>query len=201
MALEENLTRRQVLKAAIGGAAGLIVGAPRVFGQADSAAIRLKPDSTTQLADDLFVIRIPGEANVVAHTSSAGVLLVDGGSARAADAVMKAVAGLPGGGQVHTLFNTHWHPEQTGLNEQIGKAEDDHRAGEHAAVAGGRRDVAVERADVQEAAEDRAAEQDVLRHKGQLDSGIRYGYILIARTPTAICMCTSRSRTCSPWVM
>ena len=40
MALEENLTRRQVLKAAIGGAAGLIVGAPRVFGQADSAAIR-----------------------------------------------------------------------------------------------------------------------------------------------------------------
>src|SRR5687767_338949 len=81
MALEENLTRRQVLRAAIGGAAGLIVGAPRVFGQADS---------TTQLADDLFVIRIPGEANVVAHTSSAGVLLVDGGSARAADAVMKA---------------------------------------------------------------------------------------------------------------
>jgi cyclase len=123
MALDENLTRRQVLKAAIGGAAGLVLaGETRMFGQADSAAIRLKPDSTTQLADDLFVIRIPGEANVVAHTSSAGVLLVDGGSARAADAVMKAVAGLPGGGQVHTLFNTHWHPEQTGLNEQIGKA-------------------------------------------------------------------------------
>ena len=35
---------------------------------------------------------------------------------------MKAVAGLPGGGPVHTLFNTHWHPEQTGSNEQLGKA-------------------------------------------------------------------------------
>ena len=35
---------------------------------------------------------------------------------------MKAVAGLPGGGPVHTIFNTHWHPEQTGSNEPLGKA-------------------------------------------------------------------------------
>jgi glyoxylase-like metal-dependent hydrolase (beta-lactamase superfamily II) len=35
---------------------------------------------------------------------------------------MQAVASLPGSGPVHTLFNTHWHPEQTGSNEQIGKA-------------------------------------------------------------------------------
>ena len=50
------------------------------------------------------------------------MLLVDGGSAQAADALMKAVAGLPGGGPVQTLFNTHWHPEQTGLNDALGKA-------------------------------------------------------------------------------
>ncbi len=74
------------------------------------------------LADDLFVVRIPGEANVVAHTSADGVLLVDGASARGADALMKAVAGLPRSGRVHTLFNTHWHPEQTGSNERLGKA-------------------------------------------------------------------------------
>ena len=65
---------------------------------------------------------IPGEANVVAHTGADGVLLVDGGSARASDALMKAVSGLPGGGPVHTIFNTHWHPEQTGSNERLGKA-------------------------------------------------------------------------------
>jgi glyoxylase-like metal-dependent hydrolase (beta-lactamase superfamily II) len=35
---------------------------------------------------------------------------------------MKAVAALPGGGPVHTVFNTHWHPEQTGSNEAVGKA-------------------------------------------------------------------------------
>jgi glyoxylase-like metal-dependent hydrolase (beta-lactamase superfamily II) len=32
------------------------------------------------------------------------------------------VTALPGGGPVHTLFNTHFHPEQTGSNEQLGKA-------------------------------------------------------------------------------
>jgi glyoxylase-like metal-dependent hydrolase (beta-lactamase superfamily II) len=74
------------------------------------------------LADDLFVLRIPGQANVLAQTSAEGVLLVDGVSAGAADALMQAVAGLPGGGAVHTLFNTHWHPEQTGSNERLGKA-------------------------------------------------------------------------------
>jgi glyoxylase-like metal-dependent hydrolase (beta-lactamase superfamily II) len=82
------------------------------------------PDAagTLRLADDLFVLRLPGEANVVAHTSRGGVVLVDGGSAKSSDALLKAVADLPGGGPVHTLFNTHWHPEQTGLNEQLGKA-------------------------------------------------------------------------------
>jgi glyoxylase-like metal-dependent hydrolase (beta-lactamase superfamily II) len=112
-------TRRQVIKAAFGGAAGLMLGAPPRVSAAQADAIR--PD-TERLGDNLFVIRIPGEANIVAHTSSAGVLLVDGGSARAADTVMKTVATLPGSGQIHTLFNTHWHPEQTGLNETIGKA-------------------------------------------------------------------------------
>jgi glyoxylase-like metal-dependent hydrolase (beta-lactamase superfamily II) len=124
MALHQEPTRRELIKAAIGGAAGLVLGAPRSLFAQQQVDIQLKPESTItqQLADDLFIIRIPGEANVVAHTGNGGVLLVDGGSARAADALMKAVTSLPGGGPVHTLFNTHWHPEQTGLNEQIGKA-------------------------------------------------------------------------------
>jgi len=77
---------------------------------------------TLRLADDLFVVRLPGEANVVAHTGADGALLVDGASAGASDALMKAVASLPGGGPVHTIFNTHWHPEQTGSNERLGQA-------------------------------------------------------------------------------
>ena len=64
----------------------------------------------------------PGETNVVAYTTGDGVVLVDGVSTGGTDALMKAVAALPGGRAVQTLFNTHWHPEHTGLNEQLGKA-------------------------------------------------------------------------------
>jgi glyoxylase-like metal-dependent hydrolase (beta-lactamase superfamily II) len=101
------------LKAAIGGAAGVVLGGRlRAFSQ-DASPLKL--------SDDLFVLRLPGEANVIAQTSADGVLLVDGGSPAGSDALMKAVAALPGGGKIHTLFNTHWHPEQTGSNERLGK--------------------------------------------------------------------------------
>jgi glyoxylase-like metal-dependent hydrolase (beta-lactamase superfamily II) len=109
-----NQTRRQLLRAALGGAAGIVLGAPlRAFAQ-DAGA--------QKLSDDLYLLRIPGEANILAQTSADGVLLVDGGSLAGSDAVMKAVSSLPGGGKIHTLFNTHWHPEQTGSNERLGKA-------------------------------------------------------------------------------
>ena len=115
-------TRRQLLKAAIGGAAGIVLGAPvRHLAAAPAQAVSERV-GLVSLSADLFVVTIPGEANVVAHTGAGGVLLVDGVSARASDALMKAVAALPGGGQVHTIFNTHWHPEQTGSNELLGKA-------------------------------------------------------------------------------
>ena len=114
-------TRRELLKAALGGAAGIALAAPV---RRLAAAPAQTPDvaGTVRLADDLFVLRIPGQTNVVAHTGPDGVLLVDGVSAGASDALMQAVAGLPGGGSVHTVFNTHWHPEQTGSNEHFGKA-------------------------------------------------------------------------------
>ena len=116
-------TRRDLLRTAIGGAAGIVLAArpgrvlarPRQVVASGTAGL-------VRLADNLFVLQLPGEANVVAHTAADGVVLVDGGSAAAADAVMKAVASLPGAGPVRTLFNTHWHPEGTGLNERLGSA-------------------------------------------------------------------------------
>jgi len=120
----QGLTRRRVLKSVIGSAAGLALGAPieRLVAQQPIAPGPPDGGPYVRLTDDLFVISLPGETNVVAHTSPSGVLLVDGGSAKASGALMKAVAGLPGAGPVHTLVNTHWHPEQTGLNEQLGQA-------------------------------------------------------------------------------
>jgi len=115
-------TRRQLLKATIGSAAGIVLGAP--VRRLAAAALQATSGTagTLRLSDDLFVVTIPGETNVVVHTSADGVVLVDGGSARASEALMKAIASLPGGGPVHTVFNTHWHPEQTGSNEPLGKA-------------------------------------------------------------------------------
>jgi cyclase len=110
-------TRRAMLRAALGGAAGLALGASAVR---QAAAQTAGTGSTVRLADDLFLLRLPGQANVVAQTGADGVLLVDGVAAAASDALMQAVAALPGGGKVHTLFNTHWHPEQTGSNERLG---------------------------------------------------------------------------------
>jgi len=116
-----TLTRRHLLKGVVGGAAGLVLGASQ---RVTAAAAQAVSGSTgaQRLADDLFVLQLPGEANVIAHTGANGVVLVDGGSTKVADALMKMIGELSRGGQVQTLFNTHWHPEQTGLNEALGKA-------------------------------------------------------------------------------
>ncbi len=170
-------TRRQILKAAIGGAAGFVLGAPVM--RLSGAQAQAVPESagTLRLADDLFVVRIPGEANVVAQTDANGVLLVDGGSAGASDALMKAVSGLPGGGPVRTLFNTHWHPEQTGSNERLGKAGAAIIAHENTRLWltqnitwpwNGRRFTRLPRI---------AQPNKTFYDTGKLDSGVRYGYI------------------------
>ncbi len=103
-------TRRTFLKAAAAGLA-----APCAFAQTPKI-------TTTQLGDNLYLLSGAG-ANVIARTGADGVVLVDGGLAQNADALAQAVAALPNGsGKVHTLFNTHWHPEQTGSNEKLGLA-------------------------------------------------------------------------------
>jgi glyoxylase-like metal-dependent hydrolase (beta-lactamase superfamily II) len=110
------------LRAAIGGAAGIVLGAPVARLAAGQGPTPAGTASTVKLSDDLFVLRIPGEANVVVQTGPDGVLLVDGASSQGADALMTALAALPGAGPVRTLFNTHWHPEQVGSNERLGTA-------------------------------------------------------------------------------
>jgi cyclase len=104
------------------GSAGIVLGAPALRLSAAPQNVAEIP-GTVKLADDLYIVRVPGEAAVVAHTTRDGVLLVDGGSAAGSDAVLKAVAALPNGSsKIQTLFNTHWHPEQTGSNEKLGMA-------------------------------------------------------------------------------
>jgi cyclase len=118
---ERRHTRRAILKTAVAGAAGIALTPIQHLAAASRQTAPFVPNNA-RLAEDLFVLQLPGEANVVVQTGGGGALLVDGGSAAAAGELMRAVAALPGSGPVHTLFNTHWHPEQTGSNELVGKA-------------------------------------------------------------------------------
>jgi len=59
---------------------------------------------------------------VIAMRGDDGALLIDGGLAANADALLRAVFNATGNGRIHTLINTHWHPEQTGANEAVGRS-------------------------------------------------------------------------------
>jgi glyoxylase-like metal-dependent hydrolase (beta-lactamase superfamily II) len=76
--------------------------------------------SATSLGDGISLIS-GGGGNVVALRGSEGLLLVDGGNATQSADVLRAALAATGTKKLHTLFNTHWHPDQTGLNERAGK--------------------------------------------------------------------------------
>src|SRR5580765_2546510 len=60
--------------------------------------------------------------NVVAIPGPDGALMIDGGLAANADALLAAVKNATRTTRINTLINTHWHPEQVGANEAVGKA-------------------------------------------------------------------------------
>jgi glyoxylase-like metal-dependent hydrolase (beta-lactamase superfamily II) len=63
-----------------------------------------------------------GNVVVIPGLTEDGLLMIDGGLAKNSDALLAAAFKATGQNKVHTLFNTHFHPEQTGSNERIGAA-------------------------------------------------------------------------------
>ena len=82
---------------------------------------RAPPIVASRVNDHLVVFSGAG-ANVVALHGPDGVLLVDGGLEERSAELVKAVLAETRARKVHTLVNTHWHPEQTGANERLAKA-------------------------------------------------------------------------------
>jgi len=60
--------------------------------------------------------------NVLALAGPDGALMIDGGLAANAEALLSAVKRATSVSRINTLINTHWHPEQTGANDLVGKA-------------------------------------------------------------------------------
>lgn len=106
-------SRRALLKAAACGAAACAV--PRLV-----PAQNARPLEVTRLRPNIAVISGAG-ANVVAAADDEGVILVDGGLADQAPRLLDTVADAFDGRPVRTLFNTHWHPEQTGANVPLAR--------------------------------------------------------------------------------
>jgi glyoxylase-like metal-dependent hydrolase (beta-lactamase superfamily II) len=96
------VNRRDLLK----GAAALALSAPRLLAQ----------QAVTKLTPALSVIDAGG-ANVTAFSNGEGLVLVDSGAPKSGDAVMSALKSLAPNAKVQTLFNTHYHLDQTANNE------------------------------------------------------------------------------------
>jgi glyoxylase-like metal-dependent hydrolase (beta-lactamase superfamily II) len=77
--------------------------------------------SVRKLTDSISVLD-GGGSNIVALSAADGIVLVDTGAPNNGDAVMTALKGLGGKSNVHTIFNTHYHPAQTGNNEVFAAA-------------------------------------------------------------------------------
>jgi glyoxylase-like metal-dependent hydrolase (beta-lactamase superfamily II) len=73
--------------------------------------------TTTALSDRLSLIT-SGGTNVLALSTPDGLVLVDSGAPDRSDALVAQLKSLSSGG-VRTVFNTHYHPENTGANEML----------------------------------------------------------------------------------
>jgi len=101
------IDRRHLLKTGLGVAAGF-VPAPLWAAQASKLPTQALAGKATLISG------APG--NVIAVNTSAGVVLVDSGAAELARAVKTTLDGA----KVSRLFNTHYHPDQSGGNEVFG---------------------------------------------------------------------------------
>jgi cyclase len=105
--------RREVLKTMAGVVA--VWASPRMLtGQQAAPGVR-------RLTDELAVVD-GGGSNVLAFSAGDGLVLVDGGAPNSGDKVMAALKGLAAGSKVQTLFNTHYHLDQTANNEMFAAA-------------------------------------------------------------------------------
>jgi cyclase len=116
----EPLSRREFLRTAAGavGAVGACGGFlwPSL-GRAQQTGVEIR---TTDLGG-VKLLQGAG-SNVLAMHGDDGALMVDGGLAANADALLRAVYAATGNDRVRLLIDTHWHKEQTGANEAVGAA-------------------------------------------------------------------------------
>ena len=101
------MDRRLFLSSSAAGAVALLASS-RIRAQEASPGVR-------RLTDTLSVV--DGGANVLALSAGDGLVLVDSGASKSRDQLMAALKNVGANSKVQTLFNTHYHTDQTGNNE------------------------------------------------------------------------------------
>jgi cyclase len=114
--MTRSADRRRFIKTVVAGAAAISLARLCPAGAASSDAV-----APQKLSESLWLL-VSGGANVVACRDPAGVALVDGGPEASSRELLRQVSQTAGTDKVHTLFNTHWHPDQTGSNVRLGGA-------------------------------------------------------------------------------
>ena len=171
--VKRNLNRRELLKGSVSGA--LALWAPPLL---------RAQQPVSKLTGTLAVID-GGGANVTALSTADGFVLVDSGAPNSGDAVIAALKGLASNGKVLTLFNTHYHLDQTANNERFAAAG--------AKIVSQKRTREWMAADYWVPEEQRyvkarpmaALPAETFRTKGSMKAGdeeIEYGYLLMAHT-------------------
>ena len=102
------VNRRTVLRGAVGvAAAAANLSAYAKFGAAPIV--------------EGFTLLTGGGGNILVASTTDGAVLVDSGAGDVAQTLLPTIGEIAGA-KVHTLFNTHWHLEQIGGNEALGRA-------------------------------------------------------------------------------
>ena len=167
------MNRREILRGAVAGA--LAACAPRLL---------RAQQGVTKLTDTVAVVD-GGGSNITALSGGDGFVLVDSGAPGSGDAVMTALRGLAPNAKVQTLFNTHYHLDQTANNEQM--------AAQGAKIISQARTREWMRVDYWSPSEERyikarpkaALPTETFRERGSMKAGneeIDYGYLLMAHT-------------------
>ncbi len=112
----ERFSRRRFLRASVEASGVALALLPALAARAQAGA-----QITTTDLGGLKLLQGAG-SNVLALHGDDGALMVDGGLAANADALLRAVYAATGNDRVRLLINTHWHPAQTGANEAVGTA-------------------------------------------------------------------------------
>ncbi len=100
------------------GAAGLTALAC-LTGALAAAPAHAAEISTREVADGLFLFQGAG-SNVVAMEDGGQLLVIDGGLDENSGDLLAAIEAATGTAAIGTLIDTHWHPEQVGLNDEAG---------------------------------------------------------------------------------